>query len=73
LGEAIYRDCDQREMGVMDATAECARHSQTGGSLAEKEAEEKLMKQVQADMMRNLLGSLPTLPRPDPSTYDPTR
>lgn len=42
------------------------------GRLVEKEAEEKLMKQVQLDMMRNLFGSLPTLPRPDPSQYNPT-
>ena len=42
------------------------------GRSTEQDAEERLRDKVQLDMMRNLFGSLKTLPRPDPSTYDPT-
>jgi len=42
------------------------------GQRTEKEAEEELMEKVQLDMMKGLFGSLPTRPRPNPSTYDPT-
>jgi hypothetical protein len=44
------------------------------GQLEEREAQERLVQQVQLDMMDNLFGNLKkrTLPRLDPSKFDPT-
>ena len=64
-----------KEEKKKDVSGKKEKQQQEGGRegrSAEQEAKERLTQQVELGLIGNLMGSLKTLPRPDPSAYDPT-